>query len=272
MEFEPDEAFYERCLSVISPWQRLTSPVFRGWENLPDDRPLLFVGNHTLGGVLDAPLLYAELWERRRIRLRSLGDHLHFQVPGWRELVTRFGVVDGTRENCAQLMEAGECILVFPGGAREVNKRRGERYKLIWGDRLGFARMAIQYGCTITPFAAVGAEEALDIVADPDQVLASPVGRWLVSLGLREDAVPPVLRGIGPTPIPRPVRMYFELMPAIETRRFAGRADDDEACMALRDEVQAAIEGGIDGLLRLRDEDPMRTFSARVGRWLERTL
>ncbi len=42
-------------------------------------------------------------------------------------------------------MRRGELVMVFPGGAREVNKRKNERYKLV-ENRLGFARLAIQHG------------------------------------------------------------------------------------------------------------------------------
>jgi hypothetical protein len=42
-----------------------------------------------------------------------------------------------------------------PGGAGEVFKGRGQDYKLLWKERLGFARMAIEFGYPIVPFAAV---------------------------------------------------------------------------------------------------------------------
>jgi hypothetical protein len=42
-------------------------------------------------------------------------------------------VIDGTPENVRALVRAGDSIVVFPGGAREVFKRRGEKYTLLWG-------------------------------------------------------------------------------------------------------------------------------------------
>ena len=51
-------------------------------------------------------------------------------------------------------------VLVFPRRRPEVNKRRGEKYQLMWKERIGFARLAIQYSYPIVPFAAVGAEES----------------------------------------------------------------------------------------------------------------
>ena len=32
---------------LLEPWRLLTSPVFRGVERVPTDRPFLLVGNHT---------------------------------------------------------------------------------------------------------------------------------------------------------------------------------------------------------------------------------
>jgi hypothetical protein len=37
-------------------------------------------------------------------------------------------MVRGTRDNVRALMHDQQTILVFPGGAREVNKRRGQQY------------------------------------------------------------------------------------------------------------------------------------------------
>ena len=113
----------------------LAAPHVQGIENIPESRPLLFVGNHSIFGVLDPPLLFAELYERKGIVLRSLGDHLHFQIPGWRDLLFACGAVDGTPEACGALMAARECVLVFPGGGREVAKRKGEvRLHALWFD------------------------------------------------------------------------------------------------------------------------------------------
>lgn len=250
-------------LRLLEPWRRLACPHFQGIDEIPADRPLLFVGNHTLYGVLDIPLMFAELYTRRGIFLRSLGDHAHFKVPLWGDLLQRFGAVDGTRENCARLMEAGESILVYPGGGREVAKRKGEQYKLVWKERLGFARMAIAHACTIVPFAAVGVEHAYDIILDADEIMATPVGKVLARLGVRSDIVMPIATGIGPTPLPRPERLYFHFGPAIRTAHL-GRDASEEACRALRDQVKAEVEAGIASLLDLRERDPRRSLLTRL--------
>ena len=103
----PSDARVRLALRFLGPWRAYTRPVFLGLERLHAKRPLLLVGNHTLLGVLDAPMLFEELFLRHNIFLRSLGDRAHFQIPGWRQMLHRYGVVEGTRANCAALMEAG---------------------------------------------------------------------------------------------------------------------------------------------------------------------
>jgi len=237
--------------AFLQPWRWMFHPVFHGLENIPDDRPLLFVGNHTLYGLIDIPLLFDELWNRRHVFLRGLADRGHYQVPLWRDLLTSVGAVVGTRENCASLMRAGEAIVVFPGGAREVSKRRSEKYKLLWKERYGFSRLAIEHGCTVIPFASVGVEDAYDILLDKDDYLATSLGRLAAWLGLREDAMMPIARGIGPTPIPRPARIYFRVMPPISTSGYGGAAATTEAIVDLHHRTHDAIEAGI---AELRDE------------------
>ncbi len=41
----------------------------------------------------------------------------------------------------------------------QVNKLKGEKYKLIWKDSPDFVRLASKLDCTIVPFAAVGGEQ-----------------------------------------------------------------------------------------------------------------
>lgn len=169
----PTKADIDAALRAMKPLRKVIKPKVYGIDNVPKRRALL-VGNHNTLGVVDAPLLAAELWERGRI-VRSLGDHAHFRIPGWRDALTQMGVVEGTREITSELMRRGELVMVFPGGGREVNKRKNEQYKLVWKNRLGFARLAIQHGYPIVPFASVGAEHGIDIVLDNESKLMAPV-------------------------------------------------------------------------------------------------
>ena len=193
-------------VKVLAPLRRLIKPKFYGIEHVPEHRALL-VGNHTLYGVLDLLLLYAELCEREIVP-RALADQAHFRVPGIRNVMTASGAVPGTRANTRELMRRGELILVFPGGGREVTKRKGEQYQLIWKNRLGFAVVAIENGYPFIPFASVGTEHSMDILMDADNPLMAPARKLFKSV-LGTPDTPPIVRGIGLTPIPRPERLYY---------------------------------------------------------------
>jgi 1-acyl-sn-glycerol-3-phosphate acyltransferase len=241
---------------VLAPFRAIARPVFYGMERVPSEGPLLFVGNHTLFGVLDVPFLYEALDLRKGIVLRGLADHMHYHVPVWRDLLAETGAVDGTRENCARLMAEGESVLVFPGGGREVAKRRGEKYQLLWKERLGFARLAIAHGCTIVPFSAVGVEDAFDIVWDADDLLKTPLGRVFERYKLRTDVLPPIVVGLGPTPLPRPERLYFHLGEPIATGGYD--REDPDAPRRLRDQVRSSVQEGIVRLREAQARDPAR--------------
>jgi 1-acyl-sn-glycerol-3-phosphate acyltransferase len=241
---------------------------------------VLLAGNHTVYGLIDIPMLGIEILNGTGRMVRGLGDHTHFALPIWRDVLRRLGAVRGTRENCAELFEKGEAVLVFPGGGREVMKRKGERYKLVWKERVGFARLAIQHGVPIVPFASVGVDDMFEIMVDAAEILSSPVGELLRVLGITEkpwfrggEVIPPLARGTGPAGLLRFERQYFLFGPPIPTKRFAGREGDERACHGLRREVAQAVEMQIADLLAVQSADPerypvqrlLRRIAARLG-------
>lgn len=244
---------------MLEPARRVINPKVYGTENLPE-RGALLVGNHTLIGLLDAPLLCAELWERG-IAVRILGNNAHFRLPRWRDLLQSVGVVPGTPAVAEELMRRGETLLVFPGGGREVAKRKGEKYQLLWENRMGFARLAVKHGYPIVPFATVGAEDALDVLVDNDNPVLKPATRLFERLSGSPDLFP-IVRGIGPTPIPRPERQYYWFGESIDTS--AVPTTDDRAVSDIRDRTKASIERGIAFLLEEQRLDPNRSVLKRL--------
>jgi 1-acyl-sn-glycerol-3-phosphate acyltransferase len=257
----PSDLAMDRLLSALEPLEWISRPRVYGVENLPADGSLV-VGNHTIYGLLDLPFAVAEVWKRRRIAIRSLGEHGHYAVPGWRDLLTATGMVHGTRENVRALMRERQTILVFPGGAREVNKRRGQQYQLLWRERIGFARLAIERSYPIVPYAAVGVDDMLDVVVDQNTPLYGRLSRaYERVVGF---PTPPIVRGVGITPLPRLDRLYFWFGEPIATARFRRRQDRTAAARALRDEVKQAVLLGIQFLRDERDQDPNRGLVDRL--------
>jgi 1-acyl-sn-glycerol-3-phosphate acyltransferase len=266
--FEPPSV--ESMQWFAAPLRTYFAPKLLGLEHVHPRKPALYVGNHSIYGVIDLSLFAAELYYQKGIYLRGLADRAHFLVPGWADMLKRLGAVVGTRDTCGQLMEQKEHILVFPGGGREVARRKGEQYKLIWKARTGFARMAIRYGYPIVPFAQVGADDAFDILLDADDVMRSPIGRLLKTTGIADaflrggEMIFPLARGLGLTAFPRPERFYYAVLPPIDTRPFAGHEDDDAVVYELRDRVRDAIRDEIARLRAYRKVDREISFVRRL--------
>jgi 1-acyl-sn-glycerol-3-phosphate acyltransferase len=259
LDFQPPPlASLKRILAAQQAW---FAPQFFGLENIDASRPALYVGNHTIMGGLDAPLMLAGLYEHTGVYLRALADRAHFMVPGWRSQLTKFGTVLGSRENCAALMQSGANILVFPGGGREVMKNKGESYQLIWKARTGFAAMAMEHGYDIATFAAVGADDAYDIHYDANDFRASRLGRLLQRSGImgkylrNGDVFNPLITGIPGTLIPRPEKLYFRFGPRISTQEYQQRHADKEAQWEVRRKVEEQVYADMDALFTIRAAD-----------------
>jgi 1-acyl-sn-glycerol-3-phosphate acyltransferase len=237
------------------------SPQYLHLDRVEAKRPTLFVGNHSVFGVLDVLLFADALYRERGISLRMLADRNHFKIPVWQNFVVQTGAVLGSRANCAALMRRGEHVLVFPGGAREVFKHKGEAYRLIWKERFGFVKLAVEHGYTITPYATVGAEEAFDVLLDSTDYMKTPLGRVLKSTGVADrylrggEEFPPLVRGLGLSMIPRPEKLYFSLGTPIETSRYRGQVGDPLVLKRVRDRVGRSLTRLIAELREYRAQD-----------------
>lgn len=261
--FETQLLTAEQIWRMTAPLRFYFSPRFFGLDNIDPHKPTLLVGNHTIYGVLDAPIMLAQIFREKGVLIRTLADHAHYDIPGWRSMLDKVGGVEGTRENCAELMRRREHVMVFPGGAREVSKRKGEQYQLTWKRRTGFCSMAIAHGYNIIPFAAVGPDDMYDIVLDAEDILRSPVGKLMKKAGLLEkngflrggDIIMPITRGLGLSVLPRPERFYFSIGQEIDVSAYKGREDDEDALYELRDKVAFAIQDQISEMLTVREQD-----------------
>jgi 1-acyl-sn-glycerol-3-phosphate acyltransferase len=162
-------------------------------------------------------------------------------------------------------MEAGEHVMIFPGGGREALKRKGEAYQLQWKQRTGFVRFAVQYGYPIIPFGSVGGDNSFSILLDGNDILKSRLGKFLESKGVIQkyfkggDLIPPIVRGIGPTMIPRPEPFYFSFGEPIDTKPFKKKLENKKELLKLRDKVANSIN------TQIRDLDFRRKHDTKVG-------
>eukprot|EP01066_Platyproteum_vivax_P012629 Platyproteum_vivax@DN5734_c0_g1_i1.p1 len=221
---------------------------------------MVFAGNHTLLGI-DMPALIDKVYRETGVFCRGLGDHWHFYAPFWSHMFEWYGAVDGTRQNCETLLRNGESIMVYPGGSEEVLKHsKTPKYALLWGSKIGFARIAIEHGSPIMPVSAVGLDDFLHILLD------IPVGRFIN----RPRQTLPVCA----VPLHKAQKMYFRFGEMVDTMEYKKMVDAapphkkkevlNECATAVRDIVQAEVQKGIDLLLQDRDFDPDRYFWRRL--------
>lgn len=268
-DFVPPSKTFAR--GFIAPFKFYFAPQFYGLNELDVSRPALYVSNHTILGVFDGYPFGIELFLRKGVLLRALGDSNHWRIPVWKDIIEkRLGAVEASRENCRALMKRGDSIVVFPGGTREVCKKKGEQYILKWNDRRGFVRMAMEFGYDIIPVAAVGAEETYTIIRDANDILNSPFGKFLKLIGVAEkyfkngELMPPVVRGIGNTIFPRPAKLYFSFGKRISTARYKKLFDDAQAQEKMKLKVEKALLAEFEKLFKIRDTDTDRSKWRRL--------
>jgi hypothetical protein len=61
---------------------------------------------------------------------------------GFASLLETYGAVPVSAFAMHRLLASGDSVLLYPGGAREAFKRKGEAYQLMWPEKEEFVRMA----------------------------------------------------------------------------------------------------------------------------------
>jgi 1-acyl-sn-glycerol-3-phosphate acyltransferase len=267
---EKDSGLLEAVLgagsAALTPLISCSHPYVRGLVNLPADGRFLLVGNHTRYSMAEVVLIPYFVRTAIGTRVRPLADRQFARMTGTQAaLVAAYGAVIGTPAAARQLMDEGESVLVFPGGAREIAKYKGEEYTLSWENRDGFARIAIEKEYPIITVALVGGDDVYTSMVRRDSTLGQ-VSRWVGQrLSGRSDIAMPPVRGVGLTLIPQPQRMYLAFGQPIDTRRSPETSIETWTCSVKR-RVQRDLEAALLDLQRIRATDPYRRMNPVVRR------
>ncbi len=241
---QPSKEATERFLSLF---RFYFAPTFHGTANLDASRPTMYVANHSIYSLAD-PVLMIGIYDTLGEVPRGLADRLHFKLPFYRDFVESLGAVTGDRELVRGLMRTEQSIVVFPGGSREVMKKRHEGHRLVWKQRTGFIQLAIEMNYTITPVGVAGGDHCFDVVADADDYMNTLIGKWVHRSGLLDrflrgrDELPPVVRGMGLSVLPKPVPIHVSYGRAIDVAELTNGATTDPALFAAREEVAKQID------------------------------
>jgi 1-acyl-sn-glycerol-3-phosphate acyltransferase len=177
---------------VVHPLRPLLRLWFRprvtGLENVPRDRPVILVAKHPKGFLyLEVILLGIVTYWAKRDRppfhpMEQRNTSIHrAPILGW--IRRHVNTVEATEEAGLATLAAGDSLLVFPGGSRELY---GPADRLDWTGRRGFARIAAKARVPVVPVAIAGADRQHP---------------WRIPLGGR--------RSLWFPPFPLPVRLDF---------------------------------------------------------------
>ena len=133
----------------------------RGMGRIPEDRPVLLVGNHSGGNLTPDTLVFTLAFytyfgvERR---FHKLAHNLVLTSPIG-PLLRRYGTVAASPENARKALEAGAAVLVYPGGDWEVHRPSWQSGRVDFAGRRGFVRLALEAGVPIVPVVSIGGQE-----------------------------------------------------------------------------------------------------------------
>ncbi|MCP4223890.1 MAG: hypothetical protein GY773_11150, partial [Actinomycetia bacterium] len=230
-------------------WFRVSAT---GMDDLPPS-PSLVVMNHSGGTTIPDVWGWLYAWYNQvgvDRPLHPLGHDMIFQTRATGRYFATRGLLRAHREVAlAALKDHGRDVLVFPGGDLDTWRPYGRRYKVSFGGRKGYARLAIRAGVPIVPVAHAGAHETLVVLAAGRRVARSVRLRqlvraniWPVHLSL------PWGLAIGPWPhLPPPMRLRYRAAEPIDV----GPAEDnpnDARVEELDRRVQAALQAELDVL------------------------
>lgn len=205
-----------------------------GIENLPDGR-LLLISNHSGQLPFDAAMIITSVFLKApqpRV-VRAMIERWVPTLPFVSYLFLRFGQIVGDPDSCQRLLRSEEAVLVFPEGARGINKLWTERYQLRPFSR-GFMRLALETGTPIVPVAVIGAEEQALALWD-----FKPLAKLLAMPAF------PITPTVLPVPLPTKYRIHFG-----EPMLFTGDPDEDDEVIDAKvrqvvTRVQRMIEDGL---------------------------
>lgn len=250
------ETVADNAAPLIDLWR----PFADGLEHLPRDGRFLLVGNHTQSGTEGFLIPYLV---RREIGtlVRPLTDRRFATMPGpAADLLAACGATVGSPESAGELMRHDQTILVFPGGGREIAKFKGEENTLRWQDRAGFARISAEHDYPIVPAGLIGGDDVYRSLTSRDGLFGRFSQSIAKALGAPGDMAMPLLRGIGPTLIPRPQRMYLRFAEPIDTARPAG-VSAPEWADTVKQRTQTSLEAILTDLQEIRAGDPYRELN-----------
>jgi 1-acyl-sn-glycerol-3-phosphate acyltransferase len=133
----------------------------RGLGNVPDDGPVLLVGNHSGGNMTPDTIVFSLAFNTYfgvERAFYQLAHNLVLSMPALAGL-RKFGTVAASHENARKALSSGAALLVYPGGDVEVHRPSWQRNRVNFAGRKGFIDLALEEGVPIVPVVSIGGQE-----------------------------------------------------------------------------------------------------------------
>lgn len=120
-----------------------------GMEHLPKEGAALIVYYH---GAIPIDMYYfvARVCLERDRLIHTVADRFLFKCPGWGIISEAMKVCPGTVQTCSNTLREGNLLAISPGGVYEA-QFGNNNYELLWKNRVGFAKVAIDAKAPIIP-------------------------------------------------------------------------------------------------------------------------
>ena len=247
------DAWDPNYIRTTLPTLRLFSDVYhraevRGLANIPEEGPVLLVGNHSGGTLISDTFVFAQAFYDHFGPLRrfhQLAHDLVFQLPGVRASLSRFGTVPASPENMARAHECDAALLVYPGGDHETYRPSWESAEIDFAGRTGFVKLAIEHGVPIVPVVAIGGQETALFLGRGRRFARLLRLDSLLRLKVLPAQVGPPF-GVTvldlPGRIPLPAKITIRVLPKIDLKRRLGAEPDiEEAYEFVTGKMQKAL-------------------------------
>jgi len=133
----------------------------RGLGNIPEDGPVLLVGNHSGGNLTPDTgvftLAFSTYFGVER-PFYQLAHNLVLTSPVG-PFLRKFGTVAASHDNARKALDCDAAVLVYPGGDWEVNRPTWEANRIDFAGRKGFIKLALDANVPIVPVVSVGGQE-----------------------------------------------------------------------------------------------------------------
>ncbi len=222
----------------------------RGLGNIPEDGPVLLVGNHTGGNVAPETGIFTLAFNTYfgvERGFYQLAHNLVLSMPGL-GFLRKFGTVAASPKNAEKALRSGAAVLVFPGGDYEVHRPSWQRHTVDFNRRKGFIRLALEHDVPIVPVVTIGGQEtALFLSRGEGLARALRIDKTLRLKVLPISLALPWGINVGDMlgHIPLPAKVVIETLPPINLREEFG---DDPDLDEVYDHVIRLMQETLDAL------------------------